>query len=136
MKRRSTFTTTVFLFLSLTTVPWRIRFGMVLTLGLGSAALLGENGLDARDIAAQHADAAGIFHLAVGALEAQIELLLLEVRQLARQLVGALGAEVGGLGRRLGGGHLLGLLRARGFLGCFLGHLFIPYKLPRATNLV
>jgi len=30
------------LFLSLTTVPWRIRFGMVLTLGLGSAALLGE----------------------------------------------------------------------------------------------
>src|SRR6185312_16862117 len=102
MKRRSTFTTTVFLFLSLTTVPWRIRFGMVLTLGLGSAALLGENGLDARDIAAQYADAAGILHLAVGALKAQVELLLLEVRQLAAQFVGALGAEVLGLGRGLG----------------------------------
>jgi len=45
---------------------------MVLTLGLGSAALLGENGLNARDIAAQDADAAGIFDLAVGALEAQL----------------------------------------------------------------
>src|SRR6185312_16201035 len=131
MKRRSTFTTTVFLFLSLTTVPWRIRFGMVLTLGLGSAALLGENGLDARDIAAQHADAAGVLHLAVGALKAQVELLLLEVRQLARQLVGAPGAEVLGLGRRLGSGRLLGLLR-RGFL-CFLGHLSIPYRPVRVT---
>src|SRR5262249_26413160 len=109
---------------------------MVLTLGLGSAALLGENGLDARDVAAQHADAAGIFHLAVGTLEAQVELLLLEVRQLAAQLVGTLGAEVGGLRRRLGGSHLLGLLRGSGFLGCFLGHRFIPYRLPRATNLV
>src|SRR3954466_14422881 len=111
MKRRSTFTTTVFLFLSLTTVPWRIRFGMVLTLGLGSAALLGENGLDARDIAAQHADAAGVFHLAVGALEAQVELLLLEARQLAVQLVTALGAEVDRLGRDLCGGRLFGLFR-------------------------
>src|SRR5215813_11019327 len=101
MKRRSTFTTTVLVFLSLTTVPWRIRFGMVLTLGLGSAALLGENGLDARDIAAQHADAAGILHLAVGALEAQVELFLLKVGQLARQLVSTLDAEVLGLGRGL-----------------------------------
>src|SRR5258708_5708834 len=139
MKRRSTFTTTVFLFLSLTTVPWRIRFGMVLTLGLGSAALLGENGLDARDVAAQHADAAGVFHLAIGALETQVELLLLEARELAVQLVGALGTEVLGLGRRLGGCRLLGLrlLRrlGRGFL-CFLGHLSIPYRPVRVTNLV
>src|SRR5688500_7983389 len=102
MKRRSTFTTTVFWFLSLTTVPWRIRFGMVLALRLGSAALLGHYGLDARDIAAQYANAAGILHLAVGALEAQVELLFLEVRELGAQLVGALDAEILGLGRRLG----------------------------------
>src|SRR5258705_5143805 len=106
MKRRSTFTTTVFWFLSLTTVPWRIRFGMVLTLGLGSAVLLGENGLDARDIAAQHTDAAGILHLAVGALEAQVELLLLEVRQLDVQFVAAIGAKILGLVRGLAGGRL------------------------------
>src|ERR1700704_2750983 len=124
MKRRSTFTTTVFLFLSLTTVPWRIRFGMVLTLGLGSAALLGENGLDARDIAAQHADAAGIVDLAVGALKAQVELLFLQVGQLAVQLVGTLGAEVVALRRRLDGGRLLSGLLGYCFLGCFLGHLY------------
>src|SRR5258707_13959875 len=101
MKRRSTFTTTVFLFLSLTTVPWSTRFGMVLTLGLGSAALLGENGREARDVTAQHADAAGIFHPAVGALKAQIELFLLEVRQRVAQLVGALDGAVLGLVQRL-----------------------------------
>src|SRR6187551_2632790 len=101
MKRRSTFTTTVFWFLSLTTVPWRIRFGIVLALRLGSAALLGQYGLDARDIAAQHADAAGVLHLTVGALKTQIELLFLEVRELGVQLVGALDAEILGLGRHL-----------------------------------
>src|SRR5689334_11817253 len=107
---------------------------MVLTLGLGSAALLGENGLDARDVAAQNADATGVLHLAVGALETQVELLLLEARELARQLVRALGAEVLGLGRGLGGGRLLGLLRG---LGCgFLCHLSIPYSPVRVTNLV
>src|SRR5690242_10969840 len=107
---------------------------MVLTLGLRSAALLGENGLDARDIAAQHADAAGILHLAVGPLKAQVELLLLEVGELAVQFVRALGAKVLGLGRGLGGGRLLGLLRG---LGCgFLGHISIPYSPVRVTNLV
>ena len=55
------------------------------------------------------ADAAGVLDLAVGPLEAQVELLLLQVRQLGAQLVGALGAEVVGLGRGLGGGRLLGL---------------------------
>src|SRR5215471_15768990 len=118
MKRRSTFTTTVLAFLSLTTVPCRIRFGMFSTLRLGSAALLGQNCLDARDVAPQRADASGIFHLPVGALKAQVELLLLHARKLGGQLVGALGAEVVGLGRRLGGGRLLG-----GLLGCcFLCH--------------
>src|SRR5262249_50784157 len=98
------------------------------------AALLGENGLDARDVAAQDADAAGVLHLAIGPLKAQVELLLLEIGELARQLVRALGAEVFGLGRGLGGGRLLGLLR--GF-GCgFLGHFSIPYSPVRVTNLV
>src|ERR1700744_1678563 len=106
---------------------------MVLTLGLGAAALLGENGLDARDVAAQGADAAGVLHLTVGPLEAQVELLLLQVRHLGVQLVGALGAEVVGLGRSLGGGRLLGGL----LLGCcFLCHLSIPYSPVRGTNLV
>src|ERR1700761_9096684 len=132
MKRRSTFTTTVLAFLSLTTVPCKIRFGMFLTLRLGSAALLGQNCLDARDVAAQGADAAGVLDLAVGALEAQVELLLLQTGELGVQLVGALGAEVVGLGRGLGGGRLLG-----GVLGCcFLCHLSIPYSPVRVTNLV
>src|SRR5579859_8118540 len=82
MKRRSTFTTTVLAFLSLTTVPCKIRFGMLLTLRLGSAALLGQNCLDARDVAAQVADTASVLDLAVGALEAQVELLFLQARQL------------------------------------------------------
>src|ERR1043165_84097 len=101
---------------------------MVLTLGLRSAALLGENGLDARDVAAQHADAAGIFHLAVGALKAQVELLLFQVAELAGQFVSALGAEVLGLGRGLDC-RLLGLFRGLGgLLLRFLGHLSIPYS--------
>src|ERR1051325_9508073 len=108
---------------------------MVLTLGLGSATLLGENGLNARDVAAQDTDAAGILHLAVGALKTQVELLLLEVGELAAQLVGALGAEVLGLGRGLACGRLLGLLR-RGFFGGFLGHISLPYSPVRVTNLV
>src|SRR5215475_7565877 len=105
---------------------------MVLTLGLGSAALLGENGLDARDVAAQHADAAGILHLAVGALKAQVELLLLEIGELAVQLIRALGAESFGLGSRAGG--LLGFLRGLG--SGFLGHFLVPYRPVRVTNLV
>src|ERR1700722_19273316 len=110
---------------------------MVLTLGLGSATLLGENGLDARDVAAQHADAAGIFHLAVGTLEAQVELLLLEIGELAAQLVRTLGAKIFGPGRGFGA-RLLGLFRSLGggFLRCFLGHLSIPYSPVRETNLV
>src|SRR5690242_15416606 len=110
---------------------------MVLTLGLGSTALLGENGLDARDIAAQHADAAGVLHLAIGALKAQVELLLLQIAELARQLIAALGAEVLGLGRGFGT-RLLDLLRGLGggFFLWFLGHLSIPYSPVRVTNLV
>src|SRR3954466_8287075 len=105
---------------------------MVLTLRLGATALLGENCLDARDVAAQDANAAGVFHLAVGPLEAQVELLFLHVRELGVQLVGVLDAEVLGLGRGLGGGRLLGGL----LCCCFLGHLSIPYRPVRWTNFV
>src|SRR5690606_7653350 len=116
-----TFTTTVLAFLSLTTVPCRILFGMVLALRLGSAALLGQHGLNARDVTAQRADAAGIFHLTVGALEAQVELLLLQVRKLSVQLVAGLGAQFLGLGRAFNGSSLLG----RGLrFGFFLSHLY------------
>src|SRR5579871_1911601 len=77
-KRRSTLTTTVLAFLSLTTTPWRIRFGIVWSLSLGRrAALFVQNRLDTGDVAAQHPHAAGVLGLAVGALEAEIELLLL-----------------------------------------------------------
>src|ERR1700761_2870401 len=72
-KRRSTLTTTVLAFLSLTTTPWRIRFGIVWSsssLGRDGAALFVQNRLDTGDVAAQDADAAGILGLAVGTLEA------------------------------------------------------------------
>src|ERR1700761_4488680 len=72
MKRRSTFTTTVFWFLSLTTTPCSTRFGIGSGFRCGSAALLVKDGLDAGDGPAQHAHPAGILHLAVGALEAQV----------------------------------------------------------------
>jgi len=39
------------------------------------------------NVAAQHADAAGILDLAVGALEAQVELLFLELEHLVVDLV-------------------------------------------------
>src|SRR5262249_49185235 len=54
VKRRSTFTTSVFCCLSLTTTPCKILFGMVslvLALGFSSGALLGGDGHQARDVA-------------------------------------------------------------------------------------
>src|SRR5436190_22532848 len=76
VKRRSTLTTTVFSFLSLTTVPCRMRFGMVLTL-LGRGFFRGD-GLDARDVPADLLHARGLLELTGGLLEAQVELLLLQ----------------------------------------------------------
>src|SRR5687768_12905706 len=122
MKRRSTSTTTVLAFLSLTTTPCSTRFGMsaLLFLGLGAALrrclrlcgrrcrlglrllcrlrrggdlasrLLPEHGLDARDVAAYDPGPMGLFQLTARLLEAQVELLLLQLGQLVAQLVRAL----------------------------------------------
>src|ERR1700741_3932071 len=135
MKRRSTSTTTVLAFLSLTPTPCSTRFGIVLFLfrpllggrfcflgrrllfllrrfGFGFGRLrrrplrrhlrmarpFTQDRLDARDVLAHVAHAVGLFQLAAGALEAQVELLLLQRGQLVFQLVAALIAEVGGCG--------------------------------------
>src|ERR1043166_8375942 len=75
--------------LSLTTVPCSIRFGIseFSSLRLFGRALLRRDGLDARDVAAHLAHAAGVLQLPGGALEAQVELLLLELHELVGELV-------------------------------------------------
>src|SRR5258708_38359657 len=98
MTRRSTRTVTVLSLLSLTTVPHMTRLGMLLAprSALLRRGLLGQDGLDPRDVAAHHAHPRGVLELAAGALEAQVELLLLELGQLIRELVGGLQADVTG----------------------------------------
>src|SRR5689334_18086600 len=123
-KRRSTLTTTVLVFLSLTTTPWRMRFGIVWSsssLSRGGAAVFVQNRFDAGDATAQDADAPGILGLAIGALEAEVELLLLHRGELIAQLVRALGPKVVGLGGGFGCRRLLRLAGFRRFR-CFLGH--------------
>src|SRR5581483_7210795 len=105
VKRRSTRTTTVLSFLSLTTVPWRTRFGMASGLLLGRAlrrgirvpALLVGDRRQARNLATDDPHARSILQLAGGALKAEVELLLLQLRQLVGDLVGTHQAGVGGL---------------------------------------
>src|SRR5690606_25204799 len=75
------------------TVPSRIRFGICLALGLGLAL----HRLDAGDVLADLVDAVGLLHLAGGLLEPQVELLLLELEQVVRQLVGGQGPDFGDL---------------------------------------
>src|SRR5665213_2534401 len=58
---------------------------------------LGQNGPDARDVAAHCAYAVGIFQLAAGALKTQIESLLAKLLELALELVDRLGAHVANL---------------------------------------
>src|SRR5688572_18525755 len=89
VKRRSTLTTTVFSFLSLTTVPCRMRFGMFVSLLL-AGRFFGGDRLDARDVPADLLHASGLFELAGRLLEAQVELLLLQAGQFVVQLVWAL----------------------------------------------
>src|SRR6185369_2247220 len=77
-----------------------MRFGMLCPLGrLGrhSAVARAENGLDARDVAPHPADPRGIFELAAGALETQVENLLAERVDLLAQLVNRAGPQIGGL---------------------------------------
>src|SRR5215469_14565082 len=135
MKRRSTSTTTVLAFASLTTTPCRTRFGMVQILftfgrlltpdSFGRAPenslargfwffrrgrfgrhrpcydrALAEHRHDPRDVMAHAAKPRGIFQLAARALKAQIELLLLQARQLVTKLVVGLVAKIGNFGHR------------------------------------
>jgi hypothetical protein len=86
VKRRSTLTTTVFSFLSLTTVPCNTRFGMVFVLkpwptwpepAAFSAAIVLMRAMSRRTCFTRRS----LFELAGGLLEAQVELLLLEAGQ-------------------------------------------------------
>src|SRR4030088_329076 len=97
MKRRSTRTITVLSQASLVTTPWRTRFGMLTpSLGLRDrrAAPLAENGLDAGDVAPHLAHPRGVFELATGALETQVEDLLAERLDFLGQLVFGAGSQI------------------------------------------
>src|SRR6266567_5810225 len=96
MTRRSTRTMIVLSPESLTTTPCRMRFGILYPLGRGPAALA-ENGLDPRDVAPHLAHPRGVFELAAGALETQVENLTAEGVDLFGQLVDRAGPQVGGL---------------------------------------
>src|SRR5690606_41383143 len=93
---RSTSPTTVLSSLSETTTPSRIRFGIFVP--LSDVPLLTQQRGDAGDVLAHFRDPVGLFHLAGGGLEAQVELFLLELQQLVGQLVGRLGPQIGDLG--------------------------------------
>src|SRR5687768_12647739 len=85
---RSTFTVTVLSVLSETTVPTRMRFGIVYSSGLDrSARALGLQRLDAGDLAADFLDPRGALELVGRGLEAQVELLALQLDELVGQLV-------------------------------------------------
>src|SRR3954470_24874297 len=100
MTRRSTETITVFAFLSLTTVPCRTRLGIFSSplparrlRGLG-LRLLAQEGLDPCDVAPDGAHAGGVLQLTAGALEAQVERLLLQRHQVGLQLIVALNPQI------------------------------------------
>src|SRR5437762_11818397 len=76
MKRRSTFTTTVLAFLSLTTTPCSTRLGISSSFSAGLPALFVHHRHDPRDLLPHFADPTRLLQLAVGALKAEIELLL------------------------------------------------------------
>src|SRR5882762_6794566 len=80
--------------LSLTTTPSRTRFGISCSLPGG---LLAQHRLDAGDVAAHLARAAGFLQLAACLLETQVECFLAQVAQLVLELIVGLGTEIGGL---------------------------------------
>src|SRR6187399_2885029 len=99
MTRRSTETITVFAFLSLTTVPCRTRLGISLLLcprrsGSLGLRLVAQEGLDPCDVAPDGAHAGGVLQLTAGALEAQVERLLLQRHQVGLQLVFAFDPQI------------------------------------------
>src|SRR6185295_7461171 len=146
VKRRSTLTTTVLVFLSLTTTPCSTRFGILSSLypSAGLAALLRQNGFDACDSPADFTYAIGLLQLAVGALEAEVERLLPQLDQLVAQFIGGLGAKIvhfrRGLRRsfyalgRLGCLRLFGLGRCLGFRGFRGRHFFLTHPYVRRTS--
>src|SRR5687768_2389463 len=89
LTRRSTRTTIVLSPLSDTTVPVRTRLGISIdSLRLGCVARASSlERFDAGDRAAHDADPARLFELVGGRLEAQVELLALQLAKLAGQLV-------------------------------------------------
>src|SRR4029077_13349801 len=93
VKRRSTRTTTVLACLSLTTTPCSVRFGISGLLLLLRALLRGD-GLDAGDVAAGFLQPRGVFQLPGGALEAQVEALLLQIEDRVLHLIVAHRADV------------------------------------------
>src|SRR5437870_1454227 len=93
MTRRSTRTITVLSQASLTTLPCRMRLGMSGTSLLSAA--FAENGLDAGDVAPDLAHPRGVFQLAAGALEAQVEDLLRQRFDLLGQLVDGACPDIG-----------------------------------------
>src|SRR3712207_2992347 len=95
VKRRSTFTTTVLSCLSLTTTPCNTRFGILASLSLRLSDLLPLQGAHARDVLADLAHPRCVLELPGCPLEAQVELLLLQVDELVLELVRRHGPEVG-----------------------------------------
>src|SRR3954452_17840972 len=89
--------------LSLTTTPCKVRFGIFVSLLLLLRARLRGDGLDPGDVTAGFAQARGVLELPGGALEAQVEALLLQVQDGVVLLIGAQRADV--FDFHLGHGH-------------------------------
>src|SRR4051812_18437991 len=87
VKRRSTLTTTVLSCLSLMTTPCNTRFGIPDLLSLRFGGLLPRQRAHAGDVLADLAHARGVLELSGRALEAQVELLLLQRQELVLELV-------------------------------------------------
>src|SRR5579883_3537934 len=86
MTRRSTRTVTVLSRASLTATPWRIRFG-ISSLSHLSARALGQDRLDARDVAPHLSHPRRVLELPARLLETQVEPLLAELIELGFELV-------------------------------------------------
>src|SRR5215475_7935201 len=98
VKRRSTRTTIVLSCLSLTTTPCSIRFGIAassLRFRLCRALLL-RDGANAGDVTTDLTHPRRVLELPRRALEAQVELLLLELHQLVVELVDAHHSKISG----------------------------------------
>src|ERR1700761_129324 len=85
---RSTFTTTVLSPLSETTTPSRIRLGIYPSRSAGHSGAGAQLGLDPRDVPADLLDTVRLLQLAGGRLEAQVELLALQLQELVGELIG------------------------------------------------